>query len=52
MFDNLGGPIVQDAFAHPVGTEYATNSDGTYQFDANGAPIEDLIFSPTADESA
>jgi large repetitive protein len=39
LYDNLGGPFIQDAFANPVGTEYATNPDGTYQFDADGAPI-------------
>ncbi|MCX6924846.1 MAG: hypothetical protein NT154_16790, partial [Verrucomicrobia bacterium] len=30
MSDNLGGPIIQDAFGNPVGTSYATNADGTY----------------------
>jgi large repetitive protein len=38
MYDNLGGPFIQDAFANPVGTEYATNSDGSYQVDAGGFP--------------
>ncbi|MDB6108798.1 MAG: SdrD B-like domain [Pedosphaera sp.] len=28
--DLLGGPMIQDAFANPLGTEYATNTDGSY----------------------
>ena len=38
IFDNLGGPFIQDAFGKPLGTEYATNSDGSYQVDATGFP--------------
>jgi large repetitive protein len=39
FFDQLGGPFIQDAFANPIGTEYATNTDGSHQLDPGGAPI-------------
>jgi large repetitive protein len=30
IYDMLGGPYIQDAFANPIGTEYATDSNGNY----------------------
>ena len=34
-----GGQITTDVFGHNLGTTYAQNPDGTFQLDADGAPI-------------
>ena len=38
LFDQLG-QVSQDAFGNQLGTEYARNADGTFQFNADGIPV-------------
>ena len=35
VYDMLGGPYIQDAFANPLGTEYETDANGDYIPDAD-----------------
>ena len=38
LFDQLG-QMSQDAFGNQLGTEYARNPDGSFQFNADGTPV-------------
>jgi large repetitive protein len=38
VFDQLG-QMSQDAFGNPLGTTYAQNPDGTFQFNPDGSPV-------------
>jgi hypothetical protein len=38
LFDQAGA-VSQDAFGNPLGTDYQRNSDGTFQFNADGSPV-------------
>lgn len=38
LFDQAGA-VSQDAFGNPLGTDYQRNTDGTFQFNADGSPV-------------